>query len=141
MTTPDETAVTVEEPTLARTLPGVRGAAKAKVAMRATPLVAAAYVGSLTGIWAEAIIRLIFTYFPNVPNVYNLWPNTAGGRDGDIAAMWVTMLVLVAASFVLAHYLFRGHASVGLVRTWTIILIVSAIIAPLIGEIGTPIGI
>jgi hypothetical protein len=108
---------------------------------RVTPLVAAAYVGSLTGIWAEALLRLIFTWFPNVPNSYNLWPNTAGGRDGDIAAMWVTMIILVALSFLLARYLFRGRASVGLLRTWTIILIVSAIIAPLIGEIGTPIGI
>ncbi len=112
-----------------------------KVPTRVTPLVAAAYVGSLTGIWAEALFRLVFTWFPNVPNSYNLWPNTAGGRDGDIAAMWVSMLVLVGLSFLLARYLFRSRTSVGLLRTWTIILIVSVIIAPLIGEIGTPIGI
>lgn len=141
MTTPDEPAITVDDPTRDQPIVVAQQATKAKAATRATPLVAAAYVGSLTGIWAEAIIRLIFTYFPNVPNTYNLWPNTAGGRDGDIAAMWVTMLVLVAVSFVLARYVFRGRASVGLVRTWTIILIVSAIIAPLLGEIGTPIGI
>jgi hypothetical protein len=118
-----------------------RPAAEGKAQTPVTPLVAAAYIGSLTGIWAEALFRLVFTWFPNVPNSYNLWPNTAGGRDGDIAAMWVSMLVLVALAFLGARYLLRGRTSVGLLRTWTIILIVSAIVAPLIGEIGTPIGI
>jgi hypothetical protein len=34
-----------------------------------------------------------------------------------------------------------GRARVGSIWFWTILLIISAIVAPLSGEIGTPIGI
>jgi hypothetical protein len=63
-------------------------------------------------------------------------------RVGDIAAMWLAMwLASLMVFFVFGFLVFRGHARVGSIWFWTILLIISAIVAPLIGEIGTPIGI
>ena len=100
--------------------------------------VAAAFVGVIAYVWVEAILRLIFTYFPSVPNTYSLLGYAA--RDGDISAMWLTMSVVGVLAFLAARWLCRGRECVLTIRTWTWILVASAIIAPIIGEIGTPIG-
>ncbi len=102
-----------------------------------SPVVAAAFAAGIVYMWGEAIFRLIFTY-TSLPDTYSLWP----GRAGDIAAMWLTIsVVAIVLYFVLARLVFRGRTQVGTLKFWTIALIVSAIAAPLIGEIGTPIGI
>jgi membrane protease YdiL (CAAX protease family) len=63
-------------------------------------------------------------------------------RVGDIAAMWLTMWgVSLVVFFVFGFLGFRGRARVGSIWFWTILLIISAIVAPLIWEIGTSIGI
>jgi hypothetical protein len=36
---------------------------------------------------------------------------------------------------------FRRRTRLGSITFWTVLLLISAIVAPLIGEIGTPIGI
>ncbi len=48
--------------------------------------------------------------------------------------MWLTMRGV-------AVLVFWGRARLGSIWFWTTLLIISAIAAPLIGEIGTPIGI
>ncbi len=56
--------------------------------------------------------------------------------------MWLTISVVALLVFVvLSRIVFRGRSQVGTLKLWTIALIVSAIVVPLIGEIGTPIGI
>lgn len=103
----------------------------------ATPLVAAAFLSGIVYLWVEACFRLLFTY-TSLASVYVLWQ----ARVGDIAAMWLTMWVVSAMVFFVFGYLvFRGRVHVGSIWFWTILLIVSAIVAPLLGEIGTPIGI
>ena len=104
----------------------------------ASPSVAAAFAAGIVYVWGEAIFRLIFTFFPDVPATYTLW----SGRAGDIAAMWLTISVVAVVVFaVLSRLVWRGRDHVGSLRMWTIVLIVSAIAAPLIGEYGTPFGI
>ena len=62
-------------------------------------------------------------------------------RAGDIAGMWLAMVVIgLVAYFVLAA-VWRKRTSVGTIPVWTIVLIVSAIIAPLVGEWGQSVGI
>ncbi len=106
------------------------------VSVRATPLIAAAYVAALAYVWMEAFLRYFAT---NTTLLANLVLFNA--RDGDIAAMWLTMGIVAAVAFGIAFLAFRRKASVGSLTLWTVLLIVSAIVAPLIGEIGTPIGI
>ncbi len=102
------------------------------------PLVAAGFLGGIVYMWVEAIFRLLFTNNPDFNAVWVLWQ----ARVGDIAAMWLTMWVVsLIVFFVFGFLFFRGRARVGSIRFWTILLIISAIVAPLIGEIGTPIGI
>ena len=108
----------------------------------AGPYAAAAFAAGIVYMWTEAAIRLIFTWIPDVPATYNLWPGLNGGRVGDIAAMWLTMGVLAVIMFVvLGRFVWRGRASVGTYRWWTIALVVSAIAAPIIGEYGTSLAI
>lgn len=102
----------------------------------ASPIVAAMMAGGTAYAWAEAIIRYLATNTP-VGGWYMLY----AARDGDIVAMWLTAIVAGLAVFTLAYLVFRKKSSVGSLRMWTIILAVSLILAPLIGEIGTPIGI
>lgn len=101
-------------------------------------MVAAGFLAGITYMWVEAIFRLLFTYNPSFNAKWVLWQ----GRVGDIAAMWLIMWVASLLVFFLAYFLiFRGRTRVGSIGFWTILLLVSAIVAPLIGEIGTPIGI
>ncbi len=103
---------------------------------RVTPLVAAAYVGVIAYVWTEAIVRYVATSTTALANLV-LWSE----RDGDIAAMWLTMAVVAILAFLVAFVVLRRRTSVGSLYGWTMVLVVSAVIAPLIGEIGTPIGI
>ncbi len=104
----------------------------------ATPLAAAGFLAGIVYLWVEAFFRLLFTFNANFDAAYVLWQ----GRVGDIAAMWLTMWVVsVVVFFVFGLLVFRGRPHVGSICFWTILLIVSALVAPLIGEIGTPIGI
>jgi hypothetical protein len=111
---------------------------QAKASVGATPLVAAAFLAGIVYMWVEALFRLLFTNNANFDAFWVLWQ----ARVGDIAAMWLTMWgVSLVVFFVFGFLFFRGRARVGSIWFWTILLIISAIVAPLIGEIGTPIGI
>ena len=111
---------------------------QAKTSVGAAPLVAAGFLAGIVYLWAETLFRLLFTYNANFDAAYVLWQT----RVGDIAAMWLTMWgVAVLVFFVFGFLVFRSRARVGSIWFWTILLIVSAIVVPLIGEIGTPIGI
>lgn len=102
------------------------------------PLVAAAFAAGSVYMWVEALIRLLFTYNSDFNARYVLW----NGRVGDIAAMWVTMGgVAIVVFFLLGFGVFRGRSRLGPLWMWLALLLVSAIAAPLIGEIGTPTGV
>jgi hypothetical protein len=104
----------------------------------ASPVVAAMFVAGTVYVWLEAAFRLAFTYNASFDASYVLF----SARDGDIAAMWLTAGVVSALVFLaLAYGVFRGKQRVGSLAFWTIVLTLSVILAPLIGEIGTPIGI
>jgi hypothetical protein len=103
-----------------------------------TPVVAAAFLAGIIYMWGEAFFRLIFTYNANFDAFWVLW----NGRVGDIAAMWLTISGVALVIFYLFGYLvFRRRTRLGSITFWTVLLLISAIVAPLIGEIGTPIGI
>jgi hypothetical protein len=103
-----------------------------------SPVVAAAFLAGVVYMWGEAVFRLAFTFNANFDAFWVLWQ----GRVGDIAAMWLTISgVALVVFFVFGYLFFRGRQALGSITFWTILLIASAIIAPLIGEIGTPIGI
>lgn len=109
-----------------------------RAAVGATPLAAAGFLAGIVYMWVEALFRLLFTFNANFDALWVLWQ----GRVGDIAAMWLTMGgVALAVFFVFGFLVFRGRARVGSIWLWTILLLISAIVAPLIGEIGTPPGI
>ena len=64
------------------------------------------------------------------------------GRVGDIAAMWLTISGVAALVVFPAGYLaFRGRTRLGSITLSMVLLFLSAIIAPLSGEISTPWGI
>ena len=112
------------------------GAPKAKTG--ASPIAAAAYLAGIVYVWGEGIFRYVFTKFPSVPEHYVLWQ----GRVGDIAAMWLTISVVAVAVFLIFGLrVWRDRDHVSSIPVWTIVLIVSTVVAPLLGEIGTPIGI
>lgn len=104
--------------------------------MGASPLVAAMMIGGTAYAWAEAIIRYLATN-TSLGAWYVIFP----ARDGDIVAMWVTAIVAGLVFFAASYVIFRNKSRVGSLRMWTVILAVSLIVAPLIGEIGTPMGI
>ena len=112
--------------------------AAATVSPGASGFAAAAFIAGIAYMWIEAAIRLIFTQYPTTSVDYVLW----NGRVGDIAAMWLTMGGVSALIFLaLAFGPLRGKQHVGTIRFWTALLLISAVAAPLIGEIGTPSGI
>jgi hypothetical protein len=103
--------------------------------MGASPKVAAAFAACTIYMWAEGIIRIWFSKGGDA--VLRLWPQ----RAGDIAAMWLAMVVIgLVAYFVLAAA-WSKRSSVGTIPVWTIVLVVSAIVAPSLGEWGQAIGI
>ena len=105
--------------------------------MLAGPHIASVFASGTLYLWLEAAFRLLGTY-TSLPNFFRLW----GPRDGFIAAMWVSMVAISLVAYILLNYVvLRRRRSFGTLKTWMIIFFVSAILAPLIGEIGTPIGI
>ncbi len=113
-------------------------ASRAQASVGATPLAAAGFLAGIVYMWGEAAFRLLFTFNANFNALWVLWQ----ARVGDIAAMWLTISgVSLVVFFVFGFLVFRGRARVGSIWFWTILLLISAIAAPLIGEIGTPIGI
>jgi hypothetical protein len=101
----------------------------------APPKAAAGYAAGVAYLWGEAALRY-------------LWTNTSLGsfylysqRTGDVSAIWLFSVVISLAGFVLVYAAFRKRERVGSVKIWTVLLVISAIIAPLVGEIGTPFGI
>ena len=107
-----------------------------KMGQGASPIAAAGYLAAIVYMWLEAILRILLTNTMLLAN-FMLW----NYRVGDIAAMWLTMSVVAIIVFVLAAYGFRGRANVGSISFWTALLVISIIVAPLIGEYGTPLGI
>ena len=102
----------------------------------ASPVAAAALAAGIAYAWLEALWRLLFTCYPDFDAKWVLWD----GRAGDIGAMWLTISVLAAAVGGGLYLLWRGKARIGAIVDWTVVLIGSAIAAPMIGEIGTPVG-
>lgn len=101
----------------------------------APPKAAAGYAAGVAYLWGEAVLRY-------------LWTNTSLGswylypqRTGDVSAIWLFSVVISLVGFVLVYALFRKRERVGSITFWTAMLVVSAIIAPMVGEIGTPFGI
>jgi LPXTG-motif cell wall-anchored protein len=102
----------------------------------AYPAAAAAFLAGLVYVWGEAAFRLLFTYFPAFNADWVLW----NGRVGDIAAMWLTISGVAAVAGVAAWLAWRRRDRVGSVAGWMIVLVGSAIAAPMIGEIGQATG-
>ncbi len=104
--------------------------------MGTPPLVAAAFAAGTVYAWLEAIFRLLGT-FTALPTVYRLWQP----RDGFITAMWLTMIGISLVVFLILGFgVFRRRPRVGPLALWVTVFVLSAIAAPLIGEIGTPLG-
>ena len=102
----------------------------------AYPAAAATFAAGIVYLWAEAAFRLLFTYFPGFDARWVLW----NGRVGDIAAMWLTISGVSVAAGVVLYLLWRGRDRVGTFAAWMIVLVGSAIAAPMIGEIGNTAG-
>ena len=106
------------------------------VPTQTSPLAAAAFAAGITYAWAEALWRLLFTYYPGFDADWVLW----NARVGDIAAMWLTISGLGFVDGVTLYLLWRRRDGVGTIADWTVVLIGSAIAAPMIGEIGNTTG-
>ena len=101
----------------------------------ASPQAAAACAAATLSLWAEAVLRIWFAHGGDAH--LRLWSQ----RAGDIAALWLAITVLgVAAYFVLAAA-WRRRPAVGTLTAWTIVLMISAILAPCVGEWGQALGI
>lgn len=107
-----------------------------RTAGAASPLAAAALGAGIAYAWLEALWRLLFTYYPSFNADWQLW----NGRVGDIAAMWLTITGLALVAGVVLYLTWRGKDHVGTLADWTVILVGSAIAAPMIGEIGNTTG-
>ena len=101
----------------------------------ASPKAAAAFAAATIYMWAEAIIRIWFSKGGDAH--LRLWTQ----RAGDIAGMWLAMIVIGLVAYSVLATVWRKRAAVGSIPVWTIVLIVSAIIAPVIGEWGQALGI
>jgi LPXTG-motif cell wall-anchored protein len=102
----------------------------------ASPVAAAAFAAGVSYAWLEALWRLLFTYYPTFDANWVLWD----GRVGDIAAMWLTITGLAGVVGIGSYLLWRRKDHVGRIADWTVILVGSAIAAPMIGEIGNTTG-
>ena len=101
----------------------------------APPKAAAGYAAGLFYLWGEAILRYLWTN-TSLGNWY-LYPQ----RTGDVAAIWLFSVIISLVGFVSVYGLSKKRERVGSITLWTALVVVSAIIAPMIGEIGTPFGI
>jgi hypothetical protein len=102
----------------------------------ASPVAAAAFAAGIAYAWLEALWRLLFTYYPNFDSDWVLW----NGRVGDIAAMWLTISGFAIVIGLGLYLLWRHRDHVGMIAEWTVVLVGSAIAAPMIGEIGNTTG-
>lgn len=102
----------------------------------ASPFAAATFAAVIFYVWLEALWRLLFTYYPSFDAKWVLW----NGRVGDIAAMWVTITILAILIGFTLYLIWRKKKYVGFIAEWTVVLISSAIAAPMIGEIGNTFG-
>jgi hypothetical protein len=101
----------------------------------ASPKAAAAFAAGTIYMWAEGIIRLWFSKGGDAQ--LRLWSQ----RAGDIGAMWLAMTVIGLVAYFALASAWRKRSAVGSIPMWTIVLIVSAIVAPLLGVWGQSIGI
>jgi len=101
----------------------------------ASPQAAAAFAAATIYMWAEAGIRIWFSQGGDA--VLRLW----APRAGDIAGMWLALVVIGLVAYLALAAAWRKRATVGTLAVWTIVLVVSAVVAPLIGEWGQAIGI
>lgn len=106
----------------------------------APPKAAAGYAAGVFYLWGEAILRYLWTnvtvgnlVFGNV-YLYN-------ARTGDVSAIWLLSVVVALIGFLLFYFAFRKRERVGSITLWTAVLVVSAIVAPMVGELGTPFGV
>lgn len=102
----------------------------------ASPMIAATYAAGIVYMWGIAVARLLATN-SSLGSWFFLYPL----RTGDVAAIWLSGVVPGILVFFIVFGLFRGRTRVGSLYIWTAVLVISTILAPLIGEIGTPIGI
>jgi hypothetical protein len=102
----------------------------------AYPAAAAAFAAGIVYLWGEAAFRLLFTYYPGFDADWVLW----NGRVGDIAAMWLTISGVAAVTGTGLYLAWRGRERVGTFAAWMIVLVGSAVAAPMIGEIGNTAG-
>lgn len=102
----------------------------------ARPVAAAGFAAGMVYAWTETIFRILGTE-TTFASYYRLWQP----RDGFITAMWLTEIVAGLVVFlVLGFVIWKHHEYVGKLRTWALLFMGSAISAPLLGEIGTPVG-
>ena len=102
----------------------------------ATPVAAAGFAGGIVYAWVEAIFRILGTKTTFAAH-YRLWQP----RDGFITAMWLTGMALGLIVFlVLGFVVWKRRERIGSLRLWAIAFAVSAILAPIVGEYGTPFG-
>ena len=102
----------------------------------AYPAAAATFAAGLVYLWGEAAFRLLFTYYPGFDADWVLW----NGRVGDIAAMWLTISGIAAVTGAGLYFRWRHKDHVGTFAAWMIVLVGSAVAAPMIGEIGNTAG-
>ena len=101
----------------------------------ASPKAAAAFAAVTAYVWAEAIIRIWFSKGGDAH--LRLWSQ----RAGDIAGMWLGMTVIGLVAYFVLYAVWRKKPSVGTIPAWTMVLVISTIIAPFIGEWGQGVGI
>ena len=87
--------------------------------------------------WMEALFRFLLTNTA-MGGWYFLYPQ----RTGDVVGMWLTISVIGIAVYLIMRYLVLKKAQpIRMFTIWMIILSISIIFAPFVGEIGTPLGI
>lgn len=101
----------------------------------APPGVAAGYAAGVFYVWGEGVLRYLWTN-TSLGNFY-LYPF----RTGDVSAIWLFSVAISLIGFFLVYLPFRKRERLGSITVWTIVLVVSAIVAPIFGETGTPFGI
>ena len=101
----------------------------------ASPQAAAAFAAATIAMWAECVMRIWFSKGGDA--VLRLW----AARAGDIAAMAVALLAIALVAYFALAAAWGKRTAVGTIPAWTVVLVLSAIVAPLLGEWGQAIGI
>ena len=98
-------------------------------------MAAAIYAAGVAYMWGEGVLRYLWTN-TSLGNVY-----LYNYRTGDVSAIWLLSVVVSLAGFIGTWAFSRKRERLGSITLWTVLLVVSAIIAPIIGELGTPFGV